>query len=135
MKFISLNFEGFWRETNKSYIPSKSGVYCVYACTYNTLDKTVTLRKILYIGESVNVNDRIANHDRLYDWKKHLNAGETLCYSFAFANNDDRIRAEAALIYKHKPPCNSEYIYSFPYPETAINTDGKNNLLLSDFMV
>ena len=135
MKTISLNFEGYWREINKSFIPEKSGVYCVYACTYNTSENAVSLRQILYIGESENVNNRIANHDRLSDWKKLLYSGETLCYSFAFVTSADRIRAEAALIYRHKPPCNSEYLYSFPYPETVINTDGQNSLLSPNFTV
>lgn len=135
MKFISLNFKGYWLEANKRGIPSDSGVYCVYACTYHTSTNKVSLRKILYIGESVDVNNRISNHDRLLAWKRHLQTGETLCYSFAIVNNNDRLRAEAALIYQHKPPCNSEYLYSFPYPETVINTDGENSLLSPNFIV
>ena len=135
MKFISLNFKGYWLEANKRGIPSESGVYCVYACTYNTSTDKVSLRKILYIGESVNANERLANHEKLTDWKKCLQLGETLCYSFAFVNNDDRVRAEASLIYKHKPPCNSEFVYHFPCLETAISTDGENYLLSSDFVI
>ena len=135
MKIISLNFEGYWREINKSFIPEKSGVYCVYACAYNASEKTVSLRKILYIGESENVRNRISNHDRLSDWKKLLYSGETLCYSFAFVSATDRLRAEAALIYRHKPPCNSEYVYGFPFAETTIKTSGRNDLLLSEFTV
>ncbi len=34
MKAITLNFNGYWREVNKGYVPSKSGIYCVYSCIY-----------------------------------------------------------------------------------------------------
>lgn len=71
MKKINLDFDGYWREINKNSIPSKSGVYCVYSCVYNSSNKTVSIKKLLYIGESENVHDRIANHDRLEDWKKN----------------------------------------------------------------
>ena len=135
MKLITLNFEGFWREINKCYVPQKSGVYCVYACTYNASDKTVLLLEILYIGESVNANERISSHERLPDWKKLLKLGETLCYSFASVDSTDRLRAEAALIYRHKPPCNTEYVYHFPFSDTMIKTSEKNNLLLSEFII
>lgn len=52
MKKINLDFDGYWREINKNSIPSKSGVYCVYSCVYNSSNKTVSLKKLLYIGES-----------------------------------------------------------------------------------
>ena len=41
MKKINLDFDGYWREINKNSIPSKSGVYCVYSCVYNSSNKTV----------------------------------------------------------------------------------------------
>lgn len=135
MKTITLNFEGYWREVNKSGVPDESGVYCVYACTYNTTEGTVSLRKILYIGESENVKDRISNHEKLTDWKKLLNSGETLCYSFAEVNKTDRVRAEAALIHHHKPPCNTEYVSSFPFADTTIITKGRNACLSAEFTV
>lgn len=135
MKTISLSFKGYWREVNKGKVPDQAGVYCVYACTYNTSNATVSLRKILYIGESENVRDRISNHDRLSDWKNLLNSGETLCYSFASVDSADRVRAEAALIYQHKPPCNTEYVNSFPFNNTTIKTSGQNALLNSEFTV
>ena len=135
MNTISLTFKGYWREINKGSVPEESGVYCVYVCTYNTSEKTVSLRKILYIGESVNVRDRISDHDRLSDWKKLLKPGETLCYSFAAVDSTDRLRAEAALIYYHKPPCNTEYVNSFPFADTKIETGGRNNSLTKEFTV
>ena len=97
LRMVTL-FDGYWREANKDSIPRQSGIYCVYTCAYNATEHTVSIKKMLYIGESTNVHDRIATHDRLDDWKKKLTANETLCYSFAPISGDDRIRAEAASV-------------------------------------
>lgn len=135
MKTIPLTFDGYWREVNKGNVPTESGIYCVYACTFNQAEKTVSIRELVYIGESDNVKERLDNHERLHDWKKRLKVGETLCYSVAEIGNVDRVRAEAAMIYQHKPPCNTEYKYSFPYPETAIKAFGKSAKLTASFTV
>ena len=135
MKTISLEFNGYWREVNKASVPSKPGIYCVYTCTYNKDEKTVSLNRLVYVGESENVHNRIDSHERLEDWKKQLKPGETLCYSIAEKSGDDRNRAEAAVIYHHKPPCNVEYVNSFPFPDTTINTSGRNAKLSSCFVV
>lgn len=130
-----INYQGYWREANVSGIPTKSGVYTVYTCSYDSTAKTVGLNKIVYIGESGNVNQRIASHEKWSRWKKHLRQGEQICISFASINSSDRVRVEAALIFQHQPPENSEYIGSFPFPQTSVNTSGENALLKSSFTV
>lgn len=135
MKSINLNFKGYRIEDNKNSIPSQSGIYCVYSCTYNETENTVSIKKLLYIGESENLHSRIATHNRLDDWKKKLSATETLCYSFALINGDDRNRAEAALIFKHNPPMNTEYTDNFPYNDTEMLLIGKTALLTTHFIV
>lgn len=135
MKTISLDFDGYWREDNKCYIPAESGIYAVYACTYHKDQKTVSLRELVYIGESSDVNSRISNHERLTDWKRCLRPGETLCYSFAKAEKAERLCAEAALIFHHKPPCNVEYKYSFPFIDSMIMVSGRRAKIDSVFTV
>ena len=103
MKKITLDFDGYWREANKDSIPRQSGIYCVYTCTYNATEHTVSIKKMLYIGESTNVHDRI--------------------------------RAEAALIFKHKPPMNEEYVNNFPYEDTQMSLSGKTKFLTTNFTV
>lgn len=132
---ITLDFRGYWRETHISSIPEVSGVYCVYNCCFNQNDGTVTILKLLYIGESENVNDRITNHERWNDWKKSTSNKEELCFSVGKAPDMDRPRAEAALIYQHKPPLNTDFTDRFPFPDTIIITNGKNLLLRSSFIV
>lgn len=135
MKTIELEFDGYWIEVNKNGIASVSGVYCVYSCVYNKDEKTVTLKKLLYIGESENVHDRIANHDRLDDWKNSLSTGQTLCYSYAKVSSTDKERAEAALTFEMQPPFNTEHKDQFIYEDTEIKTSGKNKFLSASFTV
>lgn len=135
-KSYNLQFKGYWREPNIGGLPAKSGVYSVYACTYNSSAETVSIRKLLYIGESDNVQDRVASHEKWPEWKRHLRPGEQLCFNAALVSGRyDRERAEAAMIFKHKPPCNIEFVDSFPYDTTTVRTSGRNALLHERFTV
>jgi len=95
----------------------------------------VSIKKLIYIGESENVNDRIANHEKLPDWEKNLKSGEVLCYSFGEVATTNRVRCEAAMIFKHKPPENTEYVSSFPFDQTTMNLSDKTALLSTSFTV
>lgn len=135
-KNYSLDFDGYWRAPNISGLPAKSGVYCVYACVHNVSEKTVTLRRVLYIGEAENIQTRVAGHERWKDWERELKAGEELCFNAALISPAaDRQRAEAAMIHQHKPPCNVEYVHAFPFDTTTVATSGKNAKLDSYFTV
>ena len=81
-KTFNQEHDGYWREPNKNGLPKASGVYCVYECTHNTTAKTVSIHKLIYIGESDNVHNRVANHEKTNDWKKHVRNGNVLCFSF-----------------------------------------------------
>lgn len=135
MKTISLNFDGYWSDDYKSSIPNSSGIYCVYSCFCNPSERTVDLHRVLYIGESENVQERLQNHEKFPKWCNYLKNGESICYSFAPINSNDRERAEAALIYKIKPPCNTEHSKQFAYLTTEMIVTGKNSLLPVRFIV
>lgn len=136
MTEIKLDFKGYRLEQSKNGIEDYSGIYCVYSCKYSETDDTVNIRKLLYIGKAKNLNERINGHERLESWERYLNPGETLCYSRAkIGDQQDRARAEAALIYKHKPPCNDDYTDSFPFPDTRIELTGKTAELVDTFTV
>lgn len=126
---ISLKFQGYWRDENRSGIPAEAGVYVVYDAVYRPETGTVTLRRVLYIGESSDVSDRIENHDRRPVWLRRVGAGGTLCFAFAPIAMPERLRAEAALINHHKPPVNDEYANSFPFPDTAMELSGTTALI------
>jgi excinuclease UvrABC nuclease subunit len=131
----AVEFEGYWREQNKSGVPAQSGIYCVYACTHDTQANTVSLRKLIYIGESDNVRSRISNHEKQRDWERRLKAGEQLCYNFGAVTAASRARCEAAMIFKHKPLENTEYVNDFPFDQTTMNLSGKTALLHTSFTV
>lgn len=132
---FEIEFEGYWREPNITGIPSKSGVYCVYECTYNTTENTVTIHKLIYIGEAENASERAAQHLKGSDWSNKIRNGKEFCFSFAHVESYYRTRIEAALIFKHKPPLNDEYKYSFPFDRTTISASGKTALLSTYFTI
>lgn len=142
MQTISLGFKGYWRECKKNGLPGESGIYCVYRCIHNVPEtdggkSSVALKELLYIGESKNIHDRVRDHDRFEDWKKHLEKGETLCYSYALVGEEDRERAEAALIFHHgeQLPENTEHKDHFGYPATKMVLSGETRFLDTDFTV
>ena len=129
-----LRFDGYWGSSRVSGLPATSGIYCVYACTHHPQRNTVSIGRLLYIGEAGNVQEQVPNHERWQDWDRELNVGETLCFSVAPVTFwFDRKRAEAAMIYWHKPPCNVDSVDSFPYDLTTISTVGQNANLSSGF--
>ena len=134
-KTISIEFDGYWRDENKGGLPANSGVYCVYECTYNAAPNQVTLKRLIYIGEAGNVRDRVSNHEKRDKWLKYIGKGNELCFSFGGVGSDDRDRAEAAMIFKHKPPVNDEYKNSFPFDKTTMSLSGKTGLLNTSFTV
>lgn len=136
VKSYALEFDGYWRQPNVGSLPGKSGIYGVYACIHDSAQGTVSLQRLLYIGEAANVRDRVMNHDRWQDWKRKLKVGETICVNAAPISPDaDRQRAEAAMIFKHKPACNTDYVDTFPFDTTSITTSGKNALMQAAFTV
>ena len=133
-KTISLTFDGYWTEREISGIPKQSGVFVVYEFTKDEQERAIFLKKAIYIGESGNVNKGIGKHKKRLLWKKHCGANQ-ICFSFAHVSNPDRKRSKAALIYKHKPPANDEYIATFPFDETTMKLSGKIALLNRKFTV
>jgi hypothetical protein len=135
-KSYTLTFDGYWLEAGIGRLPANSGIYGVYACVHNAAQQTVNLKRLLYIGEAGDVQGRVAGHERLSVWKRQLKQGEVLCFNAALISPEtDRQQGEAAMIFKHKPPCNTEYVDSVPFDTTRVTTSGKNALMLSSFIV
>lgn len=127
--------DGYYRDQFAGNTPAISGVYCVYECKYNPDSKTVSLLKLLYIGESANIHDRIVNHEKKPIWRKHVRPGNELCYAWGPVIEANRFRVEAAMINHHKPPCNTEYLNDFPFDTTTITITGQVGLLTPNFTV
>jgi excinuclease UvrABC nuclease subunit len=135
-KSYALEFDGYWLEAGLGNLPAKSGIYGVYRCTYDKVQNTVSLRELIYLGEAANVRDRVSGHDKWSAWRGQLKSGEVLCFNAALiAGESDRQRSEAAMIFKHKPRCNTTYVDAFPFDTTTVSTSGKNALMQSSFTV
>ncbi|MGD0038960.1 MAG: GIY-YIG nuclease family protein [Isosphaeraceae bacterium] len=135
-KTISIEFAGYYREPNIGGLPASAGVYCVYACTFDAQAQTVDLKRLIYIGESENIKERVANHNLWAAWRRQLTTGQVICVSAGGVSPEQtRHRAEAAMIFKHKPPVNEEYKHSFPFDTTTMSLSGRTNLLTPSFTV
>jgi excinuclease UvrABC nuclease subunit len=132
---IKLNFDGYWRDSVKNGVPNESGIYLVYRCKHNVSEGSVALKELLYIGESKEMRDRLAKHERYYDWEAHLNRGEELCYAYTKVGKTERVLGEAALINYHKPPENTEYVDEFPYGSTTVLSSGTCRFIESPITV
>ncbi|HHO0883322.1 GIY-YIG nuclease family protein [Aeromonas hydrophila] len=132
---FEIDFEGYFLKFGELEKASKSGIYCIYRCIYNTEKDTVSLKKLIYIGESKNVNERLAKHDRWEDWSKSLKTGEVLCYTFGTVPPEHRERCEAAMIFHHKPEFNSEHTEEFNHKPCTIVLTGRTHFLDTRFTV
>jgi len=132
MKSFNKTIEGYY--TNPQSLSTNKGVYFVYRCTHNSAAKTVDLKELLYIGEAENIYQRVTTHNRFDDWKRKLKPGEVLCWTEC-TEILDRKTLEAALIFKHKPPLNVEYVNSFPFETTSVALSGATALLQTNFVI
>jgi len=131
-KTINLDFDGYYpKMIGKS--AKGSGIYLVYRCIEK--EKTVYLKKLIYIGESEKVWERVDKHGKKEEWESKLQDAEVLCFAFASINGTDRKQAEAALIFKHKPECNEEYVDNFPFDQTTVNSKEKCKFISPSFTV
>lgn len=130
MKFFSNTVKGYYLSPND--LTWSSGVYFVYRCTHNAASNNVTLLELIYIGEAGNIRDRVSNHECYDRWKDKLHYGEKLCWSQC-EELSDRKTLEAALIFRHKPVLNKEYIDRFSFQSASVTLSGTIDLLDSRF--
>lgn len=137
MEKYNITFKGYRRDVNKRGLPSYGGIYMVYCCTFNEKDKTVTLRKLIYIGQAINIRDRICNHDKYNLFTEQLyDENEQLCYAYASVSQNDIDIVENGLIYMQKPDLNERMKDCFDYPDSEFHIDGSCALLkMKDFSI
>ncbi|MCR5752138.1 MAG: hypothetical protein K6G91_09250 [Kiritimatiellae bacterium] len=126
-KKYTLDFQGYYRRPE--YLLPVAGVYCVYRGIYIEHNNTVSLKQLLYIGQSKNVKEMNSIHENLDEWKAKLGVGEELQYSMATLPEQDLERCGAALIYKNKPSCNQSGVDTFSYRPTLLDIKGCAALL------
>lgn len=128
MSEYNLNFRGYWIDAHTSAIPTLSGVYLVYRCTYDA--EGVTLKELLYIGQSVDLNARINDHEKKKVFLRECKEGETNCYSVAEVSKNDLDVVENALIFAQKPRLNTQLKDSFEHDiPVSFNLEGRCKLM------
>lgn len=122
-KIIHVNFKNY----SSGQVPQTltySGIYYVCAMTESLDKKSDHFGRLLYIGETGEedgIYGRYQSHTDKDVWSKELHEGEHLGFFAAeIGAAEDRLRAEAALIYKFRPPLNTKNTISFGYPATRI---------------
>jgi hypothetical protein len=131
----NVNIEGYWRHKNKEGIPNHSGLYFVYETFYNQKSDSITLLKLLFVGQAENVHGHIKKGGEENFWKEYVNVGNELAFSSGFAETSNLDRLEAAYIYRHKPPCNKKLKDTFPFDQTTVFSTGKTALLDTQFTI
>ena len=123
-----LTFKGYWRVPSSGVAPWP-GVYCVYVF------RSLSSYRVLYIGESSEVESELVRHKLESRWKR-VARGHDLYFAAAKVTSEAiRRQAAAAMIHRHKPPCNDEHKDVFLFPETTITTAGENLALEEAFTV
>lgn len=129
MRSYNLNFNGYWLESAFSSVENCSGIYVFQECYYDYSTNTVSLKRILYIGQAKNCNERICKHDKIPEFKKGISQGNQLCITYCKCESNDLDIIENALIYYYKPPYNDNCLDTFEYETTSIICTGRYSLL------
>ena len=142
MDKYALKFDGYWKVTD-TRAGDYPGVYCLYIGSPEIVD----ISRLLYIGESENIQYRIARHmqddDMIYkltydacnEYPISIPPKEDRYYFSAAKIANERDQVEAAMINYHKPPTNDTYVNDFPFPDTKVFLEGEIHGLSSEFIV
>ena len=130
-KTYTLEFLGYFQLSQIKKLANCPGIYGVYVC------ENGKIKELIYIGRAKDIGHRFTSgHHDLSDWQDDLVDDEELRFNVASVEGKlDRKRVEAAMIYKHKPDCNDYGKDDFDYPETTIETLGKNSKMRKEFTV
>lgn len=128
MRYV-LKFDGYW-PLGMTGVADYPGIYCVHTVWETRFETT---SRLLYIGEAKNIELRISSHEQDPNLIRNAENGELYFSACRMKAKEGRRRAEAALIYQHQPPCNTEHKRRFLCGPTTIITTGKNANLMSGF--
>lgn len=124
-----LNIEGYWREENCQSIPKISGVYFVFENTYDKVNDTIQLKRLLYIGEADNIQERIRTHRKRALWKSVTSCNSEISFAITPVSNIVRSRVESAYICRNKPLLNEKVDYCFDFDKTIIISLGETSFI------
>lgn len=74
---------------------------CVYLIVQNTMQLG---NKIIYVGITEDINQRLQNHHKLFCWKKYVSSNSL--YVLKSNSVSERTLIESLIIQQYNPPCN-----------------------------
>jgi hypothetical protein len=132
---VSIRFSGYWSEYNCGLLPRRSGIFCVYRAHFDDQSKTTTMRELLHIGASVNVNGCLADHPQAAQWRACLEPTDSLSFSFGPVPLAELAACETALVMQHRPRCNEAVAAVFPFGRLSLKLTHRTPLLQRRFTV
>lgn len=82
--------------TSISALAAASGVYVISTVVNG-------FHKVIDVGESHDINNRVASHDRKNTWQQHIS--DTLYASALYCDEPSRMAIEQQIRLFHNPPC------------------------------
>ena len=140
MGTYELFFQGFWNTSSTDHLPKYQGIYGVYTGSPPTslVVNTPSIDKLIYIGMAGNINTRVfdPSHHGWNVWHSQLRHDQQIYFNTAYLEHEsDMRRAEAAMIFQHKPVCNDIGKDRFVYELTMVTTSGQNFKMFKHFLV
>ena len=116
MRSFDLDWQG-WCETEQ--LPSRAGIYCVWSGPVQKKPDGSSVisnkdAKLLYIGESGDIRDRVTGHNKWPCWRRERQRqSDSIVFTYvllptAEVNESWRKAVENCLIATHRPPCNDQ---------------------------
>jgi hypothetical protein len=135
LQTYTIHIEGYWRDKNKAGIPGYAGIYFVYIAMYNDSNDTVSLIKLLYVGEHANVRRAITENSDYAYWRSFLGEGQELCFAAAEMTSAGRTAVRAAIINEQQPAANTEFKESPRQRGFQVLITGRTKLLKDHLIV
>lgn len=132
---LSPEMLGYFTEDDLQEVPDDSGVYCVYKAGPDQKSGEMEPQELVYVGEGRDVRSCLIHHEDKERWHAGLKEDQALWFSVGLCGHANRERLAAALVHRHKPLLNHQYIDTFPFDRTVVHLMGKKGLLMNPFTV
>ncbi len=126
---IVVHINGYWREEYLPEILTHPGIFFVYEANHNPEENTVDLLNLIYIGEAINIRERIKTHEKTHAWKSFIKKPNELFFASGIVDHHLLVRAKTAYIFGNNPIGNNGHIFHFPFDSTTLISTGKTAFL------
>ena len=95
---FKLNIQGYYRDEIRGRFPNIACVYFVYRGVLNLEDRTCSLKELIYIGQTSNLNERFSEHEKREDFLSLCERGEMLFYTYAEITSSENSRDRKSVV-------------------------------------